>query len=65
MNQSISLDSIPTREKAPVILDIDVFREDPFDPNDIAVWNVLEDLRGVKNRIFFESVTEKLLEGYR
>lgn len=47
-------------DKVPVILDIDVFAErqiSAFAQDDL--WRELEKLRVLKNRIFFESITEK------
>lgn len=49
----------------PVILDIDVFKEDRFDGDGIEAWEVLNRFREVKNGIFFESLTEKLVERYQ
>jgi len=46
----------------PIFLDIDVFKEarDGFNINQI--WPILERLRDFKNKIFFESITEKTKE---
>ena len=49
----------------PVIFDIDAFREMEFDPQDAGIWEVLDELRRFKNRIFFNSLTAKALERYR
>ena len=45
-----------------IILDIDVFVNQEFLPNNSECWDCLEDLRGFKNKIFFESITEKTAE---
>jgi uncharacterized protein (TIGR04255 family) len=48
--------------KVQVILDIDVFQESKSTDwlaNDAQTWNKLEQMRDFKNRIFFESITEK------
>ena len=48
-----------------VILDIDVFREArerDWPAGDPSVWEALEQMRDFKNRVFFESVTEKAAE---
>ncbi len=47
------------------ILDLDVFSESPqgIDPN--ALWNKLDALRDVKNRLFFGSFTEAALERFK
>lgn len=49
-------------ETAPVILDIDVFKQSLFEPDGKEAWETLEELRHFKNKVFFESVTEKALE---
>jgi uncharacterized protein (TIGR04255 family) len=45
----------------PVIFDIDVFREVDINPEDIALWSFLKDLRSYKNTVFFRSITPKTL----
>jgi len=45
-------------EKAPYIFDIDVFRGAQSQSNSDDIWNSLHELRQVKNRVFFESLTE-------
>jgi len=46
----------------PVILDIDVFRHDSFDPKKADHWEIIDSMRELKNLAFFESITEKTLE---
>lgn len=46
-----------TGDRLPLILDIDVYREVAMKPDDPALWGRFEDLRAVKNRIFFQSIT--------
>lgn len=46
----------------PVILDIDVFSEREINAIDGQQWEVLETLRILKNRAFFNSITPKTLE---
>ena len=50
--------------KLQVVLDIDVFKEpkDPWQASDSSTWDKLEEMRNFKNRIFFESITEKTAE---
>lgn len=43
-----------------VLLDVDLFREDPFDPNTSAVWDALEQMRVRKNEIFEASITDEV-----
>jgi len=46
----------------PVILDIDVFLEKGFAAHAQEHWEIMEELRHLKNRAFFGSLTEKTLE---
>jgi uncharacterized protein (TIGR04255 family) len=50
---------------AAAILDIDVFAECSLDGAAAEIWSRLEKLRGIADRIFFSSLTEKVLESYR
>jgi len=45
-----------------LILDIDVFTQNPFEYNEPRIKECLEKMRWVKNKIFFSSMTEKVLE---
>lgn len=58
-----SLETAVSPNVVPVLLDIDVFVERPFDSQEDA-WVTLNKLREIKNLIFFESVTDKALEPY-
>lgn len=57
-----AFEGIPQPETAPVILDIEVFKQAQFDPDGMQAWETLERLRDFKNKVFFESVTEKALD---
>lgn len=59
---TLSLDSIPDGNNLPILFDIDVFKEDNFDRDGKKAWETIHELRRVKNRIFFESITDKMLE---
>ena len=48
--------------RAPLTIEIDVFVEKEFGPDDIECWNYLDRLRVFKNKIFFESITERTAE---
>ena len=48
----------------PVILDIDTFRETKFAPDSPEVWAYLDDLRELKNRLFFGAIEEAAVELY-
>lgn len=49
-------------EAATIILDIDVFRDVTITVDNRKIWDIIASLRELKNKIFFESVTEKTLE---
>ena len=57
-NISQALESI---SEGAIILDIDVYKQAEFSIEGKDAWELLEQLRLFKNRIFFESVTEKAL----
>jgi len=48
----------PTPETHPVVLDIDVSKQVTCEPGSDEAWDLLTRFREVKNRIFFESITE-------
>lgn len=50
---------------APIVLDIDAFTVKHFDPAEEKFWQYLDQLRDFKNKVFFESVTEKTLEFFQ
>ncbi len=47
---------------APVVLDIDVFREGSFDIESEENWRVIGELRDIKNEIFFSWITPSTIE---
>jgi uncharacterized protein (TIGR04255 family) len=47
------------------VLDIDVFTECSLEGTSADIWSRLEKLRDIADRIFFSSLTEKVLESYR
>ena len=56
----------PTQDKKlPLILDIDVMRENEYIRNMDDVWADFENLRDFKNEIFFNSITDKAKELFR
>ena len=55
----------PREDHAPVVLDIDVFVAEQFDPHRGDFWECLDQLRMFKNTVFFESITEKTAEIYQ
>ena len=56
-----ALEGVPA-DRAPIVLDIDVFREMECKVQGEECWQVLDSLRGLKNRIFFGSITEQTAE---
>lgn len=52
-------------DTAPIILDIDVFKLQPNGIEDKDAWETLGKLRNLKNKIFFNSITDSLKETYK
>lgn len=50
---------------APIILDIDVFKFQPKGMEEKEAWETLEELRNLKNKVFFNSITDDLKEMYK
>jgi uncharacterized protein (TIGR04255 family) len=59
-----ALPEASTGPPVPVILDIDAFRHARFPMDDQTVWQYLEQLRVLKNRVFFTCLTEAGVELY-
>jgi len=55
--QALEKSSEPDRVS--IILDIDVFKHKESGFEELEVWENLDKLRGLKNRIFFDSITEE------
>jgi uncharacterized protein (TIGR04255 family) len=49
-------------DKLPITLDIEVYRHADIQPNNEQVWKIFDELRDIKNRIFFESLTYRFLD---
>jgi uncharacterized protein (TIGR04255 family) len=49
----------PKEDSLPLIFDIDVIHEQAFDARSPEIWEAFEQLRDLKNRIFFLSITDK------
>lgn len=54
--------SIPETELT--VLDIDVFETVNWPPNDPLIWEELEKMRGIKNRIFEAALTDRMKETF-
>jgi len=48
-----------------VVLDIDVFKEFPNGVEDKQIWAVLAKMRDQKNQVFFECLSEKVIERFK
>jgi uncharacterized protein (TIGR04255 family) len=57
-----ALEQIVNPNILPIILDIDVFKQKSEGMSEEEAWQILERLRHFKNKIFFESITEKAKE---
>jgi len=53
-----ALERSSKRDYATVILDIDVFKQKESGFEELEIWQTFEQLRNLKNRIFFSSITE-------
>ena len=51
-------------DTVPIILDIDVSKFQPEGIEEKDAWETIEELRNFKNKVFFNSITEKLKETY-
>jgi len=47
-----------------ILLDVDAFRDVDMEPMDNRILDILDSLRHLKNRAFFESITEATAEMY-
>ena len=56
---------VPTGDRLPIILDIDVQMTKETRGDSPDIWTALDSLRTIKNDIFFSSVTERALEPYQ
>lgn len=65
VNLTLALESLYPSEPAPVILDVDAFTFSDLAPEDQKLWKTLENLRELKNRCFFGSLTDKAVELYK
>lgn len=52
-------------KKLPIILDIDIFKEEIYSVNDQGIWDSINKFREIKNSVFYESITENTMELYK
>lgn len=50
---------------SPAVLDIDVFTEVSLEGTSEEIWSRLDNLRNIADRIFFSSLTGKVIESYK
>jgi len=60
-----TMGALTPSKKLPLILDIDVFRENEYIGNTNEMWEDFERLRNFKNDIFFNSITDKAKELFK
>ena len=63
-DRTIAIITQTAETPAPVALDIDVFTECSLEGASADIWSRLEKLRNTANRIFFSSLTEKVIESF-
>jgi uncharacterized protein (TIGR04255 family) len=63
LNQALDVRALD--EPLPLILDIDAFQESRYVRDDAAAWDVLNKLRGLKNRVFFGCLTPMGIQLYQ
>ena len=59
------LKAIEGNGSAPIILDIDVFKEPTSDVTSEEAWRIIDSFHDFKNRLFFESITDKTKALYK
>lgn len=60
-----SYEGMQSPDILPILLDIDVYCETSFEPSDDALWEKLEQLRILKNELFFKSINERAVEVFK
>lgn len=54
-----AMERSPTPDSIVVIIDIDAYKLGEFDPKSDEIWDILSQLRVLKNEIFFSSIRER------
>lgn len=58
--------SIVNQKKLPFILDIDISKEKVYNSNNMfEIWQDFDTLRDLKNKVFFENITNKTKELFK
>lgn len=61
----VTISTDPTvLDKVVIIFDVDVFQAGDFEIDNDTIWDAVDKLRALKNRIFFGSLTDAVLKGY-
>ena len=60
-----TIEPVTEDKKLPLIFDIDVIRAGMFDVKGEGIWNNFEELRNLKNEVFFKSLTDKAKDLFR
>ncbi len=61
--ENISITNQPIdKDGMPIVFDIDAYLVKEQNPDSPEFWEAFNDLRGLKNRIFFASITDKCRE---
>lgn len=65
VNITMSVEKTESDEHVPLIFDIDAFQPLSASPDGDEIWDRFRELHKVKNKVFFETLTERALEQYR
>ena len=65
MIRTIQPEPVPNPQASGIILDIDVFTTQSFEPEPQALEHRLTEMQWLKNKMFFGSITSKALEAFR
>jgi uncharacterized protein (TIGR04255 family) len=60
-----ALEELPPGGEVPVILDLDAFKVERLSPDSNEMWTCLTQLRVLKNKFFFASITEEAVRIYQ
>lgn len=60
-----ALEDLRPGGEVPVILDLDAFKTERLSPDSNEMWSCLTQLRGLKNKFFFASITDEAVRIYQ
>lgn len=63
----INFGNQPTQspDQSAFVLDVEVFKDAQLESSDPSIWSLLDQMREIKNDIFFRSLTDHALEAYK